>query len=107
LLCRVVLKRLGSLSHRAADVQKRSAGLLVATALLAGCSPVGAPTIPMFGAYFPSWLACAFIGILGAVVMRLLFIRTGIDDALPCRLPIYVCLAASIGFLASILSFGR
>jgi hypothetical protein len=107
LFCRDVLKRLGSLLHRADDVQKGHAGLLATTLLLAGCSPAGAPTIPMFGAYFPSWLACALIGILGAVVVRLVFIKAGIDDVLPWRLPIYVCVAASIGFLVSILGFGR
>lgn len=61
----------------------------------------------MFGAYFPAWLACALIGILGAVALRFLFIRLGIDDALPVRLPVYVALAAAIGFLVSLLGFGR
>lgn len=69
--------------------------------------PAGAPAIPFFGAYFPSWLLCTFLGILGAVAVRLVFVRLGIDDALPARLPIYVCVAAGIGFLVSILSFGR
>lgn len=68
---------------------------------------MGAPALPFFGAYFPSWLLCAVLGILGAVCVRLAFIRLGIDDALPARLPVYVCVAAAIGFLVSILSFGR
>lgn len=82
-------------------------GALVAAGLLSGCAPAGAPAIPLFGAYFPSWLLCALVGILGAVAVRLVFIRLGIDDALPARLPIYVCIAAGIGFLVSIISFGR
>lgn len=66
-----------------------------------------APAIPLFGAYFPSWLLCALIGILGAVIVRLVFIRAGLDDALPIRLPVYVCIAAAIGFAVSLLGFGR
>lgn len=83
------------------------AGLLAATGLLTGCAPAGAPSIPFFGAYFPSWLACALVGILGAVAIRFALIRAGIDDAMPVRLPIYVSIAAAIGFLVSILGFGR
>ena len=85
----------------------RAATLSLAALPLAGCLSAGAPAIPLFGAYFPSWLLCAFIGILGAVVVRLMFIRAGIDDALPVRLPVYVCIAAAIGFAVSLLGFGR
>ncbi|MFC6492889.1 YtcA family lipoprotein [Ancylobacter dichloromethanicus] len=61
----------------------------------------------LFGAYFPSWLLAALLGIVGAVIVRLLFVRIGIDDALPVRLPVYVCIAAAIGFAISLLGFGR
>ncbi|MFD2030531.1 hypothetical protein ACFSKM_09985 [Ancylobacter dichloromethanicus] len=44
---------------------------------------------------------------VGAVIVRLLFVRIGIDDALPVRLPVYVCIAAAIGFAISLLGFGR
>lgn len=69
--------------------------------------PAGAPAIPFFGAYFPSWLLCALLGIVGAIVIRLIFIRAGIDDALPSRLPVYVAIAAGLGFLCSMIGFGR
>lgn len=82
-------------------------GLLAGAGLIPGCVPAGAPSLPFFGAYFPSWLACALIGILGAVALRFAFIRAGIDDAMPARLPVYVSIAAAIGFLASIIAFGR
>lgn len=80
---------------------------VLAALLLAGCTTAGAPTIPLFGAYFPSWLACTVAGILGAVLVRVVFVRAGIDDALPVRLPVYLCVAAIIGFLVSLLTFGR
>jgi hypothetical protein len=74
---------------------------------LTGCSPIGgAPAIPLFGAYFPGWMACAFGGILGAILVRLVLIRAGIDDAIPIRLPIYMGIAATIGFLLYLYSFG-
>ncbi|MDQ0345652.1 YtcA family lipoprotein [Ancylobacter vacuolatus] len=85
----------------------RAVAASLAALPLAGCMPAGAPAIPLFGAYFPSWLLCALIGILGAVLVRLFFIRAGIDDALPLRLPVYVCIAAAIGFAAALLGFGR
>lgn len=109
------------MSHRSSPIRHdtaftarrvRSAGArLLATCLLAtglgGCSSAGAPSLPFFGAYFPSWLLCAGLGILGAVLVRVVFVKIGIDDALPARLPVYVCIAAGIGFLISIVSFGR
>lgn len=82
--------------------------VVVGLALLqGGCSTAGAPTIALFGAYFPSWLACVAVGILGSVVVRLIFIPIGIDDALPIRLPVYVAIATAIGFLFSMWGFGR
>lgn len=80
--------------------------VLVAAAQ-SGCAPLGAPSLLFFGAYFPSWLACALVGILGAVVVRVVFVKMGVDDVLPARLLTYTCIAAGIGFLASLLSFGR
>jgi hypothetical protein len=95
------------LPRRQAGALLRAGAVSFAALPLAGCLSAGAPAIPLFGAYFPSWLLCAFIGILGAVVVRLVFIRAGIDDALPIRLPVYICIAAAIGFAVSLLGFGR
>lgn len=85
----------------------RNTCAMVGALMLGGCAPAGAPALPFFGAYFPSWLLCAFIGILGAVILRLIFIRTGLDDVLPARLPVYAAIAAALGFLAALLAFGR
>lgn len=85
----------------------RRAGLFGLCLLTTGCSQAGAPAFPLFGAYFPAWMACVAGGIFGAIVVRLILIRLGIDDAMPIRLPIYVAIAATIGFLLSITSFGR
>ena len=85
----------------------RSMAVFSLALALGGCTSAGAPAIALFGAYFPSWLACTLAGIVGAVVVRLVFIPLGIDDALPFRLPIYVAVAACLGFLVSLLGFGR
>ncbi|MFG1477658.1 YtcA family lipoprotein [Xanthobacter sp. V4C-4] len=112
-----MLRRSGlSGGNRGHDARARPARRVVAAVgpavlapagVLAGCAPAGAPSIAFFGAYFPSWLACALVGILGAVAVRLVFVRLGVDDVLPARLPVYVAIAAGIGFLVSLLSFGR
>ncbi|KFK95243.1 membrane protein [Serratia sp. Ag1] len=52
-------------------------------------------------------MACAFIGIIAAIMARVLFIRVGIDEALPWRLFVYVCLALAVAFLCSLLLFTR
>lgn len=81
--------------------------MVVAAALpLGGCTG-GAPTIFLAGAYFPSWLLSAVAGVLGAIVARVAFVMLGIDDAIPFRLPVYICIAVATGYLVSLLAFGR
>ena len=65
------------------------------------------PVIPFFGAYFPSWIACSLIGIFGAVIVRLVFIKIGLDDVMPVRVIVYLFLAIAIGLAASLILFGR
>lgn len=85
------------------------------TLATAGCAPfgasanvsLGAPAIPLFDAFFPAWLLCAFVGVIGAVLVRVAFIRIGLDDILPLRLPVYVAVATIIGLLVSLFGFGR
>lgn len=100
-------RRLPGGAGRAGPQRPIGASALLAGLPLAGCDAAGAPSLSFFGAYFPSWLACAFIGILGAVLVRVVLIRLAVDDALPTRLVIYGCIAAAIGFLVSLLGFGR
>lgn len=74
---------------------------------LGGCAAQSSPALPLAGAYFPAWLICTVAGVLGAVVVRLLFVRLGVDDVLPWRLFIYTCLAATIGFGMALTVYGR
>ena len=85
----------------------RAAALTGAPLLLSGCTGFASPAISLFGAYFPSWLACALVGVIGAVVARVLFVRIGIDAILPARLLVYACVAALIGFSVALSVYGR
>ena len=67
-------------------------------AALAGCSRVPhAPSVPIFGSYFPAWVICAVAGIIIAVVVRALFILLRIDHNLPTPPLVYLCVAISAG----------
>lgn len=65
------------------------------------------PSIPLFGAYFPAWLICTGAGVLGAAVVRVAFVRLGVDELLPWRLLTYICVAAIVGFALALTVFGR
>jgi hypothetical protein len=74
------------------------AGVLLAPQLLAaGCSR--APTFNILGSFFPAWILCGIIGILLAVVVRLFFVRTKLEDQLLAPLIlVYPCLTAFFTF---------
>lgn len=77
--------------------------ILASTFGLIGCRDFGAPAFSLFGSYFPSWLACAGIGVIAAIVARVLLILVGIDEVLPWRLFVYTCLALAVAFMSSLL----
>jgi hypothetical protein len=51
------------------------------------------PQINIIGSFFPSWMLCAAIGIVAAVLMRHLFVVAGVDPYLGPRSLVYGCLA--------------
>jgi hypothetical protein len=75
---------------------RRRRGVALALAALSGCS--AAPSQPILGSYFPSWMICALAGIGATVVARQLFAVTGIGRALPAPLLVYLALAAAFAF---------
>jgi hypothetical protein len=74
---------------------------------LGGCTVQGAPSLILFGAYFPDWMFCAVIGIVGALAARIAMVPTGLSEILPFQL--FVC--SSIGLIVAIFAwllwFGR
>jgi len=57
-----------------------SALRLVALIFLTGCR--GAPSINLVGSFFPAWMLCVAIGIIGVLLLRRLFIRMEIEPHL-------------------------
>lgn len=51
------------------------------------------PQIDVIGSFFPSWMLCALVGVVGAVLARRIFVRAGLDPYIGPPLLIYVSLA--------------
>jgi uncharacterized membrane protein YeaQ/YmgE (transglycosylase-associated protein family) len=90
------------------DAVQRSASVaLVASLCLGGCASSGAPTYSIVGAFFPGWMFCAVLGIVGAIAARGLFVATGLNRALPFQLFVCSSLGVIIAVLAWIYWFGQ
>ena len=68
--------------------------LVVASCLLTGCSLGAAPSFELFGAYFPAWMLCALIGIIGAASTRLVLTTPAFNGV--ARFQLAVCTAAGV-----------
>jgi hypothetical protein len=51
------------------------------------------PQLNVVGSFFPSWMLCAFIGIVAAALTRRVFVRVGIDPFIGPRALVYPSLA--------------
>jgi hypothetical protein len=51
------------------------------------------PQINIIGSFFPSWMLCLLIGIVAALIVRRLFVHTGIDPYVGPRALVYPSLA--------------
>ena len=51
------------------------------------------PQINVIGSFFPSWMLCAAIGIVVAVLARRLFVMVGVDPYIGPRALVYPSLA--------------
>jgi len=72
---------------------------------VAACSY--APTMNLFGSYFPAWMLCAVIGIVTAVFIRQILAVAGINDYVVAPLLTYAGLAVSATLLAWLFWFGH
>ncbi len=79
------------------------AGASLSLVLLMGCR--GAPSINLLGSFFPAWMLCAGVGVAVSVALRQVFIKTEIDQHLPARMLVYVCLWGLITLLTLLLFF--
>jgi hypothetical protein len=54
------------------------------------------PALNIFGTFFPSWMLCALLGIVGAIVVFKLSSALKIDAWVGARLVVYPCLGLAI-----------
>jgi YtcA family len=73
---------------------------------LSGCS-TAAPSFDLFGAFFPAWLLCAVIGIVGAIAARAAFVGTGLSSVVPLQLFVCTAIGVIVAVLTWLLWFGR
>ena len=74
---------------------------------LSGCASAGAPSLNLFGAFFPGWLACGVLGLIGGGVARAVMVATGLSQSLPYQLAVNAAIGLIVALLAWILWFGR
>jgi hypothetical protein len=81
--------------------------LLPVSAALNGCSPVGAPSFELFGAFFPAWMFCGLFGIVCALSARMAFVGSGLSNYLPHQLLVCTATGVIAATSAWLLWFGR
>jgi hypothetical protein len=88
--------------------QNRRGGALICPVVMAsflgGCSG-GAPSMALFGAYFPAWLLSFIIGVIGALCARALIGALRFD--LPYLLFVCVAVGIIVGSLFWLALYGR
>ncbi len=65
------------------------------------------PSLNIFGTFFPSWLLCALLGIVAAIVAYALLSRTRLGCELKPALLAYSSLALSITFILWLTFYGQ
>lgn len=76
-----------------------------AVLVVGGCTT--SPAQNLFGSFFPAWMLCAAVGILGAVVARQILIAGGIHRDLFAPPLTYLCIAVAGTLLVWLIWFGH
>jgi hypothetical protein len=79
-------------------------GLAVLAGCLGGCAG-GAPSLVIFGAYFPAWLLSAVIGVIGALVARAVIVARRLHA--PYLFFVCVSVGVMVGCVFWLVFFGR
>jgi hypothetical protein len=67
----------------------RATATLTSVAALAACS--ASPSRNILGSFFPTWMICALLGLLGTVALRAVLGKAGINATLPIPAVVYLC----------------
>ncbi|MFK4826082.1 YtcA family lipoprotein [Paenochrobactrum sp. BZR 588] len=68
---------------------------------------VHSPTFYMVGAFFPTWMICLAGAIAIVLIIRMIFIRTGLEELLTFRLITYTAMVVAIAFALAFLIYGH
>lgn len=82
-----------------ASLPKISSLALLALSLTACTGTARAPSVPVFGSFFPAWIICAVAGVVLTLIVRAVLIRLRLDEHLPAPPLVYLCLAISGGIV--------
>lgn len=77
----------------------------VASCTLTGCSFAAAPSFELFGAFFPAWMLCALIGVVGAAGMGVVLRTPSFSEEIPFRLAVCTAVGVIVGLLVWIVLF--
>jgi hypothetical protein len=76
----------------------RSRFLLTAVLAFGVSACDGSPSRNILGSYFPSWMVCALVGIVAAVIGRAILKATGLLGELPAPLAVMLAIACAVTF---------
>ena len=66
---------------------------------------MGAPSFELFGAFFPAWMLCALIGVVGAAGTRVVLTNTTFRDIIPFQLAACTAVGVIGGLLVWMILF--
>ena len=66
---------------------------------------MGAPSFELFGAFFPAWMLCALIGIIGATGTRIALTTPTFNGVIPFQLAVCTAVGVIVGVLAWMILF--
>ena len=78
---------------------------MATSCMLTGCSFAQAPSFELFGAFFPAWMMCAVIGIVGAAGSRVVLTTPTFIEAIPFQLAVCTAVGVIVGLLTWIVLF--
>jgi hypothetical protein len=80
--------------------------LVIMSCTSAGCSAGGAPSFALFGAFFPAWMLCALLGVIGAASTRVVLTSRALNEAVPFQLSVCSALGVIVALLSWMVLFG-
>ena len=83
----------------------RAALLVVMSCTLTSCSLAAAPSFELFGAYFPAWMLCALIGIVGAAGTRVALTTPALSGVVPFQFTVCTAVGVIVGLLSWVALF--